>query len=120
MSKEELGRLVASRWTGEDVGKKSAEADTTLDNEDQEDIPNGTNSEEYEGYASETDDDNHKYDEEDENDEEFRDDEHDDLSSSYKSDIDTESDFSGLLWILILILMQICYWSWYIMDLWLR
>jgi protein kinase C substrate 80K-H len=90
-----LGRLVASRWTGEDVGKKSAEADTALDNEDQEDTSHGTNIED-EGYASDTDDDNHKYDE-DVNDDEFQEDEHDDLSSSYKSDVETETDFSGLL-----------------------
>ncbi|MCH93157.1 glucosidase 2 subunit beta-like, partial [Trifolium medium] len=95
LSKEELGRLVASRWTGEDVGKKSPEADTALDNEDQEDISHGTNIEENEGYASDTDDDNHKYDE-DVNDDEFQEDEHDDLSSSYKSDDETETDFSDV------------------------
>lgn len=94
LSKEELGRLVASRWTGEDVGKKSAEADTTLDNENQEDAPDATNNEEDDGYASETDDDNHKYDEEVGNDDQFREDEHDDVSSSYKSDTDTEPDLS--------------------------
>ncbi|CAJ2650368.1 unnamed protein product [Trifolium pratense] len=98
LSKEELGRLVASRWTGEDVGKKSPEADTALDNEDQEDTSHGTNIEENEGYASDTDDDNQKYDEdvndEDVNDDEFQEDEHDDLSSSYKPDDETETDFS--------------------------
>ncbi|GAU28928.1 hypothetical protein TSUD_59390 [Trifolium subterraneum] len=95
LSKEELGRLVASRWTGEDVAKKSAEADTALDKEDQEDISDGTNIEENEGYPSDTDDDNHKYDE-DVNDDEFQEDEHDDLSSSYKSDVETETDFSDV------------------------
>ncbi|RDY14840.1 Glucosidase 2 subunit beta, partial [Mucuna pruriens] len=94
LSKEELGRLVASRWTGEKTEKQSAEPDTTLDNEDHEDLPKGANNEEYEGYTSETDDDNHKYDDEDEIDEEYREDEHDDLSSSYKSDSDTEPDLS--------------------------
>ncbi|XP_057417190.1 glucosidase 2 subunit beta isoform X2 [Lotus japonicus] len=90
LSKEELGKLVASRWTGEDTGKKNAEADTSLDNEHQDDLPNV---EEYEGYASETDDDNHKYDEEDENEEEYREEEHHDhdLSSSYT---DTEPDLA--------------------------
>jgi protein kinase C substrate 80K-H len=103
LSKEELGRLVASRWTGEDVGKKSVEANTALDNEDQEDILHGTNNEENEGYASETDDDTGKYDDdtgkydEDINDEEFQEDEHEDLSSSYKSDVESEPDLSGLL-----------------------
>ena len=56
-----MGRLVASRWTGENTDKPSAVPDTTLDNEDRED-PKGRNNEEYEGYASETDDDNNKYD----------------------------------------------------------
>jgi len=103
LSKEELGRLVASRWTGEDAGKKSVEANTALDNEDQEDILHGTNNEEDEGYASETDDDTGKYDDdtskydEDINDEEFQQDEHEDLSSSYKSDVESEPDLSGLL-----------------------
>ena len=100
-----MGRLVASRWTGENTDKPSAVPDTTLDNEDRED-PKGTNNEEYEGYASETDDDidsnkydddSHKYDDEDEVDEEYREDEHDDLTSSYKSDSDNEPDLSGLL-----------------------
>ncbi|KAG5023631.1 Glucosidase 2 subunit beta [Glycine max] len=103
LSREELGRLVASRWTGENTDKSSAEPDTTLDNEDHEDLPKGTNNEEYEGYASETDDDidsnkydddSHKYDDEDEVDEEYREDEHDDLTSSYKSDSDNEPDLS--------------------------
>ncbi|KAK7362466.1 hypothetical protein VNO77_04580 [Canavalia gladiata] len=100
LSKEELGRLVASRWTGENVDKQSAEADTTLDNEDHEDLPKGTNDEESDGYASETDDDSqkyddsHKYDDEDEVDEEDQEDDHDDFSSSYKSDLDTEPDLS--------------------------
>ncbi|KAG4906388.1 hypothetical protein AAZX31_20G022500 [Glycine max] len=100
LSREELGRLVASRWTGENTDKPSAVPDTTLDNEDRED-PKGRNNEEYEGYASETDDDNnkydddsHKYDDEDEVDDEYREDEHDDLSSSYKSDSDNEPDLS--------------------------
>lgn len=109
LSKEELGRLVASRWTGEDVGKKSVEANTALDNEDQEDILHGTNNEENEGYASETDDDTGKYDDdngkydddtgkydEDINDEEFQEDEHEDLSSSYKSDVESEPDLSDV------------------------
>ncbi|CAI8617637.1 unnamed protein product [Vicia faba] len=98
LSKEELGRLIASRWVKEDVvkedvGARSAEADTALDNEYQEDIAHGTTNGESEGYASETDDENNKYDE-DVNDDEFHDDENDDLSSSYKSDIETEPDLS--------------------------
>ncbi|KAE9597331.1 putative mannose-6-phosphate receptor binding domain, glucosidase 2 subunit beta [Lupinus albus] len=93
LSKEELGRLVASRWTGENTDKQSAEADTTLDNEDLEDIPDETYNAEHDGYATETEDDSSKY-EEDEIDEDFQEDEHDDHSSSYKSDTDTEPDLS--------------------------
>ncbi|KAL9276754.1 hypothetical protein ACSQ67_025767 [Phaseolus vulgaris] len=101
LSREELGRLVASRWTGEKTDVESAETDTNLDNEDHEDLPKETKKEEYEGYASETDDesnryddDTHKYDDEDDVDEEYQEDEHDDLSSSYKSDSDNEPDLS--------------------------
>ncbi|XP_019424219.1 PREDICTED: glucosidase 2 subunit beta-like isoform X1 [Lupinus angustifolius] len=93
LSKEELGRLVASRWTGENTDKQSAEADTTSDNEDLEDIPDETHNVEHDGYASDTDNDSSKY-EEDEIDEDFREDEHDDHSSSYKSDTETEPDLS--------------------------
>lgn len=95
-----MGRLVASRWTGENADRQSAEPATTLDNEDHEDLPKGTNSEDDEGYASETDDDNHKYDDdnqkyddEDEIEEEYRNDEPDD----FKADSDTEPDLSGVL-----------------------
>jgi len=102
-----LGRLVASRWTGEKTDAQSAETDTKLDNEDHEDLPKETKKDEYEGYASETDDesnryddDSHKYDDEDDVDEEYQEDEHDDSSSSYKSDSDNEPDLSGLLSIL--------------------
>ncbi|KAF1873198.1 hypothetical protein Lal_00016335 [Lupinus albus] len=89
LSKEELGRLVASRWTGENTDKQSAEADAASDKEDQEDIPKETNNEQHDGYASETDDDSSKYEDED-----FREDEHDDPSPSYKSDTDAEPDLS--------------------------
>lgn len=100
LSKEELGRLVASRWTGENPAKQSAEADAMINkaNEDYEDLPQETNHEEYEGYVSETDDDSHKYDDvdiEDEMDEDFHE-EHDDLSSSYKSDNDITPDLSDV------------------------
>ncbi|KAK7251950.1 hypothetical protein RIF29_35579 [Crotalaria pallida] len=97
LSKEELGRLVASRWTGGNTEKQSPEADAALDSEDHEDTPKETNIEEHDNdiYASETDDDSHKY-ESDEIDDDFREDEHDDHSSSYKSDTDTEPDLSGL------------------------
>ncbi|KAF7836912.1 glucosidase 2 subunit beta [Senna tora] len=99
LSKEELGRLVASRWTGENPGTQSAEADATINKADEDnDFSKETNHEEYEGYASETDDDSRKYDDvdvEDEIDDDFQEEEHDDLSSSYKSDSDTGPDLSA-------------------------
>lgn len=100
-----MGRLVASRWTGENTDVQSAGTDTKLDKEDP---PKETKKDEYEGYVSETDDESnrydddiHKYDDEDDVDEEYQEDEHDDdLSSSSKSDSDNEPDLSGLLYIL--------------------
>ncbi|XP_027920474.1 glucosidase 2 subunit beta isoform X2 [Vigna unguiculata] len=98
LSREELGRLVASRWTGENTDVQSDETDTKLDKED---LPMETKKDEYEGYVSETDDESnrydddiHKYDDEDDVDEEYQEDEHDDDLSSYKSDSDNEPDLS--------------------------
>jgi protein kinase C substrate 80K-H len=98
-----LGRLVASRWTGENTAKQTEEVDATKDNEheEHEELPRGTHGEESDGYASETDNDSERYDDdnddvEDDVDEDFRDEDHDDPSSSYKSDSEIESDLSGL------------------------
>ncbi|KAL9226646.1 hypothetical protein vseg_002433 [Gypsophila vaccaria] len=103
LSKEELGRLVASRWTGEKADHKS---DGIADIENSDDgMPKDVPDENYAGYASEFDDD-HKYDENDvvdhkydEND--FDDHLNDDLtaqdhvdSGSYRSDSDDESDIT--------------------------
>ncbi|KAL5563790.1 hypothetical protein UlMin_033537 [Ulmus minor] len=103
LSREELGRLVASRWTGENTEKQTVDADTDADkdnikdHEDHEEMPK--DDEEYDGYASETDDEQ-KYDDhdpvEDEIDDDFREDDHDGSSSSYKYDSDTESDLSDI------------------------
>lgn len=108
LSKEELGRLVASRWTGNSE-KKNEEVDGTKDN-DHEVMPQDTHEEEYDGYASETDDDTGKYDDadiEDDIDETYEEDVHDDASPSYKSDSDDELDLSGLqLFVLITFFVQ--------------
>ena len=98
-----MGRLVASRWTGENTAKQTEEVDATKDN-DHEEMPGGTHGEESDGYASETDNDNGRYDDdnddvEDEVDEDLAEedhDDHDDSSSSYNSDSEIESDLSGL------------------------
>ena len=100
LSKEELGRLVASRWTGENTEKQTEEVDAAKDKDHggHEEIPEATHDEEDDGYASETDDDNQRYEDEDmedEVDEDFREEDHYD-SGSYKSESDTEPDLSGL------------------------
>lgn len=98
LSREELGRLVASRWTGENTGQQTGEVDAVKD-DDHDQMPNDAHDEESDGYASETDDDNQKYDDnddiEDSIDEDFGED-HDDSSSSYKADSDDESDSSDI------------------------
>ncbi|XP_068338549.1 glucosidase 2 subunit beta-like isoform X2 [Pyrus communis] len=89
LSREELGRRVASRWTGEDTTKEGEEVDAVKED----------THEEYDGYASETDDDNQKYDDEDVEeaaDNDFGEEDHGDSDSSYKYESDTDSDFSDV------------------------
>ncbi|KAF4372267.1 hypothetical protein G4B88_007011 [Cannabis sativa] len=113
LSREELGRLVASRWTGENTGKQTEDTNAEKDNnnnhetyENIEEMPKDTtHDEEDDGYASETDDEHHKYDEsniEDEleddmkEDHDIREEDPEDSSSSYKYDSDVDSDFSDV------------------------
>ncbi|KAI3996512.1 hypothetical protein MKX01_001350 [Papaver californicum] len=100
LSKEELGRLVASRWTGGNSGEKNKEVDDakkeekigkseTQENEPQEDDA---------GYNSSED--NYKYDEdspeeEDINDD-FEEDDHHNADASYKSDSEDQTDYSDI------------------------
>ncbi|KAB2607562.1 glucosidase 2 subunit beta-like [Pyrus ussuriensis x Pyrus communis] len=89
LSREELGRRVASRWTGEDTTKEGEEVDAVKED----------THEEYDGYASETDDDNQKYDDEDVEevaDNDFGEEDHGDSDSSNKYESDTDSDFSDV------------------------
>lgn len=105
LSREELGRLVASRWTGEKTERQSGEG-VAKDHDDQghEEMPEYAHDEEEDRYATDTDDDSEKYDNEkyddndveDEVDETYREEDHDDTSTSSKSDIDDYSDVSGL------------------------
>lgn len=103
LSKEELGRLVASRWTGSSESKTEG-VDVAKDDhghhEDHEEMPDmHDEEEEYDGYASETDDDSGKYDDvdtEDDTDEAYEEDTHDDTGSSYKPDPEDDLDLSGL------------------------
>lgn len=103
MSREELGRLVASRWARENTEKESKEngaKDKVY--EVHEKLPDSTNDDEDDGYAPDTDyhteryDDAEKYDDHKDNDldESYKDGDHD--VSSYKSDTDDDSDLSGL------------------------
>ncbi|XP_062076357.1 glucosidase 2 subunit beta [Humulus lupulus] len=105
LSREELGRLVASRWTGENTGKQTEDSDAEKDNnheadENNEEMPrDSTHDEEDNGYASETDDEHHKYDDsniEDEVDDDIREEDPEDSSSSYKYDSDIDSDLSDV------------------------
>ncbi|KAK3163440.1 hypothetical protein QOZ80_1AG0003730 [Eleusine coracana subsp. coracana] len=105
LSREELGRLVASRWTGENVN--DVNKDDKKGHEDEPEIPEPAEEalenelevpepaeENYGGYHSEIEDDRHKYDDEDfdhESEDEYVSD-HDEHVHSYKSDDDQKHD----------------------------
>ncbi|XP_011048154.1 PREDICTED: glucosidase 2 subunit beta-like [Populus euphratica] len=99
LSKEELGRLVGSRWTGNSE-KQTEEVRDTKDNDhgDQEEMAHDTHDEKYDGYASETADETDKDDDvdrEDDVDETYEEEVHDDVDDApYKSDSDDEVEFS--------------------------
>ncbi|WOL16362.1 glucosidase 2 subunit beta-like isoform X2 [Canna indica] len=100
LSKEELGRLVASRWTGEQTeqGEEQTKESDDAKEEEQEhniDFPESAEEENYDSYNSENDDDRHKYDDddfEDETDEEYQED-HVEPDVSTHSGEDFKSDF---------------------------
>ncbi|KAJ6961142.1 glucosidase 2 subunit beta-like isoform X1, partial [Populus alba x Populus x berolinensis] len=99
LSKEELGRLVGSRWTGNSE-KQTEEVRDTKDNDhgDHEEMAHDTHDEKYDGYASETADETGKDDDvdgEDDVDETYEEEVHDDVDDApYKSDPDDEVEFS--------------------------
>ncbi|KAI9400554.1 hypothetical protein POPTR_001G001700v4 [Populus trichocarpa] len=99
LSKEELGRLVGSRWTGNSE-KQTEEVRDTKDNDhgDHEEMAHDTHDEKYDGYASETADETGKDDDvdgEDDVDETYEEEVHDDVDDApYKSDSDDEVEFS--------------------------
>ncbi|KAK8545121.1 hypothetical protein V6N13_066428 [Hibiscus sabdariffa] len=77
LSREELGRIVASRWTGESTGNQGGKNDHADDSH--EDIPKDTHDEEYDHYAS--DEETGKYDDiDDELNEGYEEDNHDDTT----------------------------------------
>uniref|UniRef100_A0A2P2KRV5 Uncharacterized protein MANES_16G035100 n=1 Tax=Rhizophora mucronata TaxID=61149 RepID=A0A2P2KRV5_RHIMU len=93
LSKEELGRLVASRWTGNTEKSEGLSSAKEMDHEDHGDMPQDTHDEEYDGYASETDDETGKYDDvdvEDDTDETYG--IHDDAAPSYNPASDDDFD----------------------------
>lgn len=98
LSKEELGRFVASRWTGEKIEKES-EADSIKDNNpkayEQEETPEDTYDEDDGGYASEPyyEDKKDEYGDADNYmDEDWGADDHVDRNIHYQSESDDESD----------------------------
>ncbi|XP_050940945.1 glucosidase 2 subunit beta isoform X1 [Cucumis melo] len=92
LSKEELGRLVASRWTGENTEEQSRNKDSMNDS-DEESHDISKEAYENDGYASETDDDNQRYDDDQDGDlDDVRDEFHDDSTSSERYYSDTELD----------------------------
>lgn len=98
LSKEELGRLVASRWTGEKTEEHKEEIDASKNKDHQyhDEIPNEASDEEDVGYDSE--DDEHRYDDENENEDQvddFGQEDHYDSSSSQTPESDDEPDLSG-------------------------
>ncbi|KAL6576659.1 hypothetical protein OROMI_010935 [Orobanche minor] len=98
LSKEELGRRVASRWTGENT-EQHEEFDSSIDknHEFPDETPNEINDEENNGYAS--DGDEHRYDDDDESEDQVDDfggEDHYDSSSSQKPESDDEFDLSDV------------------------
>lgn len=100
LSREELGRLVASRWTGESTENQGG---TKADTDDiHEETPKDEHDEEeYDNYASDSDEDAAKYEDdinddvEDELDESYEEENYDD-TTSYKDDFNDELYLPGL------------------------
>ncbi|KAG9458529.1 hypothetical protein H6P81_003037 [Aristolochia fimbriata] len=107
LSREELGRLVASRWTGENVQDKPNEVDHNVkeeeekeeeekeeEEEDDEAIPESSN----DGYSSEAEESGQKYgDDEDTNvDDEYEEEDEDPLASYKPDEEDHDTDFSDV------------------------
>eukprot|EP00262_Sarcandra_glabra_P010152 TRINITY_DN2507_c0_g1_i1.p1 TRINITY_DN2507_c0_g1~~TRINITY_DN2507_c0_g1_i1.p1 ORF type:complete len:621 (-),score=154.43 TRINITY_DN2507_c0_g1_i1:203-2065(-) len=106
MSREELGRLVASRWTGENAGKQVNELDGAkeVERENKPEIPDSTqdddDDDDDDGYPSEADDDSRKSDEDEMEvgnmDDEYEEEDHSDSTDSYSPDKEDNADFSDL------------------------
>ncbi|XP_010921325.1 glucosidase 2 subunit beta isoform X2 [Elaeis guineensis] len=94
LSREELGRLVASRWTRENAAEGNDEVNMAKEGlEHDEDI----REENHDGYISDSDED-HKFEDddlEDDQDAEFGED-HEEPTGAYSSDEDDKTDYSDL------------------------
>ncbi|KAG8387398.1 hypothetical protein BUALT_Bualt02G0017400 [Buddleja alternifolia] len=94
LSREDLGRLVASRWTGQRTEEiEDGDASANTDHQNPDETPNEANDEEYIGYDSENDD---RYDDSEDQVDDFPAEDHYDSSSSDKFESDDESDLSDV------------------------
>lgn len=99
LSKEELGRLVASRWTGENAAQKM-DVDTTTKEEHNDDNNLDTSNsgnvrgDDDDSYTSGIDADS-KYDGDDDEEEDDDDDDDDDISDDEFEDVDTSRSFNS-------------------------
>ncbi|CAL9096404.1 unnamed protein product [Musa textilis] len=98
LSREELGRLVASRWTGQHTEERTNEpSDADGEQEEQnQDFSDSAEEENYESYNSDNDDDRHKFDDDDIQDvaaEEYGN--HVEPDGSYDHDKDYKHEFPG-------------------------
>lgn len=98
LSRDELGRLVASRWTGENTGHQDNGSDDAKDveQEPKPEVPKDSQDDDHNGHISETDEDGHRYSDEETDDDTYGEHEYDDPSDSYDSDVEDEADFLGL------------------------
>lgn len=98
LSKEELGRIVGSRWTGKKSDQESAEADSAADDEYHEEQTKNAQDEEYNSYESDNEDEHSTYDDDEAEDhvEDLEEDASEATSSSYKYESDDDSDFTDI------------------------
>ncbi|KAI3794859.1 hypothetical protein L1987_37499 [Smallanthus sonchifolius] len=100
LSREELGRVIGSRWTGKKTEEQDEDAGSARHNDnydddnddDDDDVSDNAHDEEYNGYDTETEEDHHKY----EDDDHMDDIADDDSSDSHKYESDGESDMSDM------------------------
>ncbi|XP_008781219.1 glucosidase 2 subunit beta [Phoenix dactylifera] len=95
LSREELGRLVASRWTQEDATEENNEVNTAKEEGHEHD--EDESEENHDGYNSDSDED-HKFEDDDLEDDphtEFGED-HEEPTGAYSSDEDDKADYSDL------------------------